>query len=843
MLLIFACEKNAEKRKIKLSNGTTNKNIDQQLTSTVRFAARERRTIAVMYFQNLTGDANLQWLQKGLTEMFIRGLSQSSNLSVLSMDRLTEILRRLGREGTTKTINLEIAALVAREANVEAVLLGHISKKGDNLQINIKLQESEQGKIFKEESVEGSGLENIFNMVDNLTQTVKSDLQLALGKAEQDVGIAELTTTSVEAWQQYTTGTDLVDNFEHNEAIPHFEKAIQLDSTFVSAYLDLCGAYFTTGKNEAAFKIYQKLLQLKDQATPQEQYQIDLLDADITNDAEKYIYTIETWIKKYPDDRDAHYTLSGLYWGWNNHEKAIKHLKKAVQIDPKFGSAYNRLGYSYANLGRLEKAISAIKKYQELSPDKTNPYDSMGEIYFMLGEFDNAEKQLKQALRIDKGFYHSIRFLGLVYLNTGRHKKALKFFKKLLENSEDRFQRAGAYNLLARTYLKLDNPNKVLEMYQKSLDENIFNFNAVEIIRHIYLMKQDSASAQAALQKIYEQIKAELSSETTRENALNFLSGLSIAWDIRTDETIEIITAIFNLLQNTEHESQNAIKLNGLKFILTLLYQQTGQTEKMDELWPEGEFLPSILGKILQSVRDFSYSNQTRSFGRLNKLFYGYTERGIEFYNYFIDFSINNKIQQFEMICRLLLADIYLKSGNNDLANHQLKIVGMPEEVKWKTISPFENKDGFRKKLPPEKDIRLDKTYKNDFGKIAWKSADDGINDGFINFNDTNRIYNWAVGYGLIYIDSPDEKEVQFRFGTDDEVKIWLNDTQIWLLFQGGPAVFDDNKVNVKLKKGLNKVLIKVCNSVSDWGFFFRITDENGIGVPDIKFVSADEVL
>ena len=117
------------------------------------------------------------------------------------------------------------------------------------------------------------------------------------------------------------------------------------------------------------------------------------------------------------------------------------------------------------------------------------------------------------------------------------------------------------------------------------------------------------------------------------------------------------------------------------------------------------------------------------------------------------------------------------------------------------------------------------------------------MNDGFINFNGTDQIFNWAVGYGLIYINSPDEKKVQFRFGTDDEVKIWLNDKEIWRLFQGGPAVFDDNKINVTLKKGLNKVLIKVCNSVSDYGFFFRITDEDGIGVQDIKYVSADKVL
>jgi len=843
ILLISSCEKHEEKRKIKLSNGTTKNNIEQQLTSTVRFEAQDRRSIAVLYFQNLTGDDNLQWLQKGLTEMFIRALSQSANVSVLSMDRLIEILQRLGSENTPEQIDLEIAAMVAKEANVEAVLLGHITKKGDNLQLNIKLQESEQGRIFKEETVEGSGLEKIFDMVDNLTQIVKNDLQLALGKADQDFGIAELTTTSVSAWQQYSLGTDLVHNFEHNDAIPHFQKAIQLDSTFVSAYHDLCGVYFTTGQTDEAYKIYQELLQLKDHATPQECYQIDLLEADVTNNAEKYVATIEEWIKKYPDDRDAHYTLSGLYRGWNNHEKSIIHLEKAIQIDPNFGSAYNRLGYAYANLGNNVKAISAIKKYQELAPDVANSYDSMGEIYFMFGEFKKAEKQLKQALKIKEDFYHSTRLLGIVYLNVGKYKKALKLFESLLQMAEDRYQRARAYNLLARAFLKTGDEKKVLENYQKSLNENIFNFNALELINHIYITKNDTLAARKALEDIYNRIREKLFSKVEGERALGFLSGLSIGWNVKPIETIEIIKGILKSLEEMEPGEKDEIKLTNLKFILTLLYQKTNQAHKIDGIWIDQEFMPSLFGDIMRNIRNFSYSDHVRSFGRLNSLFYDYVDRGVEFYNYFIEFSAENKIQQLEMIYRLLLADIYLKSGHKHLADEQLKIVGMPKEEKWKIISPFENRDGFREKFPPEKRVRLDKTFNNKFGKISWENVDDGMNDGFINFNGTDQIFNWAVGYGLIYINSPDEKKVQFRFGTDDEVKIWLNDKEIWRLFQGGPAVFDDNKINVTLKKGLNKVLIKVCNSVSDYGFFFRITDEDGIGVQDIKYVSADKVL
>jgi tetratricopeptide (TPR) repeat protein len=843
ILIISSCEKNGEKRKIKLSNGTTTNTIEQQFTSTVRFAAHDRRSIAVLYFQNRTGDVNLQWLQKGLTEMFIRALSQSANVSVLSMDRLIEILQRLNRENTPEAIDLEIAAMVAKEANVEAVLLGHITKEGDNLQLNIKLQESQQGKIFKEESVEGSSLENIFDMVDNLTQTVKSDLQLALGKAEQDISIAELTTNSVSAWQKYSTGIDLVHNFEHDQAIPFFNEAIDLDSTFISAYHDLCRAYFRTGKNDEGYNTYQKLLQMKNLATPQESYQIDLLEAEITNNAEKYISTIEEWVKKYPEDREAHYTLATLYRGWNNQEKAIIHLHKTIEIDPKYATAYNLLGYSYANLGLYEKATAAITEYQKISPNIANPFDSMGEIHYMFGEFKNAEKQFKKALNINEDFNHSIQMLGLVYMNTGKFKKAFRYFEKLLEKSDNRYQKAEAYNMLAITHLKTENNDKVLENFHKSLDENIYNFNPIAIIHHIHSTMGDTLTAQEELEKIYDRIKKDLFSEVNRERAMGLLAGLSIGWNIKSLETIEIIKEIIKILQSAPSGNTDKIKITNLKFIMTLLLQQTNQLQKIDELWPEEEIMPSSMGNIMQNIRDFSYSDQGRSFGRLNSIYYNYLERGVDFYNYFIKFSTDNSIQQFEMMCRLLLADLYLKSGKEDLANQQLKIVGTPIEAVWKTISPFENKHGFHKKFPVEKGIRLNKSFKNKFGEIAWKSSNDGINDGFINFNGPDDMFNWAVGYGLIYVETPEKRDVQLRFGTDDEVKIWLNDEEVWSLFQGGPAVFDDNKINVKLNKGLNKVLIKVCNSVSDWGFFFRITDKNGIGVQDIKFISADEVL
>jgi len=281
VLGLFTCDRNSEKRKIKLSDENLTNNLNQQFTSTIRLEPKERRTIAVMFFQDLTGDQNLQWLQKGLTEMFIRALSQSSYLSILSTDRLLEILERIGATKTPQDIDLDMAAIVGKEANVEAVILGQIKKKGGVLSINVKLQEPNQGLILKEESVEGYGLDAIFEMVDELTEKVKNDLQLTFEKAEAIRGISEITTNSLDAWREYAAGIDLLDKLLKNEATIHFEKAVALDSNFAAAMLKLFPLYLSTGKNEQAYQLAQKLINLKHGCTPKEQYEIDLVEAHL----------------------------------------------------------------------------------------------------------------------------------------------------------------------------------------------------------------------------------------------------------------------------------------------------------------------------------------------------------------------------------------------------------------------------------------------------------------------------------------------------------------------------------------------------------------------------------
>jgi len=85
-----------------------------------------------------------------------------------------------------------------------------------------------------------------------------------------------------------------------------------------------------------------------------------------------------------------------------------------------------------------------------------------------------------------------------------------------------------------------------------------------------------------------------------------------------------------------------------------------------------------------------------------------------------------------------------------------------------------------------------------------------------------------AVAYGLTYLYSPEPRQVTLLVGSDDGVKLWVNDT----LVQTNPAYRgaypDQDRVNVNLKAGWNKVLIKVLQGSGGWGFYLRIPDPKG---------------
>ena len=157
----------------------------------------------------------------------------------------------------------------------------------------------------------------------------------------------------------------------------------------------------------------------------------------------------------------------------------------------------------------------------------------------------------------------------------------------------------------------------------------------------------------------------------------------------------------------------------------------------------------------------------------------------------------------------------------------------------WYFLGPFDNtaKDALNKNFPPEGTIDLAGEYTGKGGiLIKWSRPFSYDVSGDVDLNLLFKPNDYAVAYALTYAHSPKDKKVQLRFGAEDGIKIWLNDKVVVKSEIAKAGEVDSDIVEVNLKKGWNKILLKVTDTWGSWGFYFRVTDLNGKPVEDIIF-------
>jgi len=153
----------------------------------------------------------------------------------------------------------------------------------------------------------------------------------------------------------------------------------------------------------------------------------------------------------------------------------------------------------------------------------------------------------------------------------------------------------------------------------------------------------------------------------------------------------------------------------------------------------------------------------------------------------------------------------------------------------WYMIGPFPNKResdyvrlGLDSVYAPEKEIILDKTYIGvDEQEIGWEKIDGrdgGYGMGLWRMYDP---YEFVVCYALTYIYSPEDQEVPFMFSSDDGSKVFLNDEQLYRFLEVRVASPDDEEIPLQLRKGWNKLLLKVENNFGGYAFYARVIDRN----------------
>jgi len=383
--------------------------------------------LAVMYFDNVADPADSKRLGEIATNLLITGLTQSENLRVMSSQRLYDLLKQMGKEGA-KSIDRATASQIAKKAEAKWMLTGSILQSEPRIVLTSQLVDVATGGVIASQKVTGNPGEDIFVIIDRLTGEVKkcSAMPAAL-KGETPVRVADITTSSPEAYRHYLDGLEYRDQYYFADALRSFHKAVELDSTFADAYFWI--AYLSSDnqeKNWAEAKVEQYLDRTSERVRrflPAARYYHEDDLQGITTEGRRYL-------DRYPDDKEIWWWLgSATHRLGGSLDSALTYYQRSLALDPSYKVAWNSLAYIYRELGRQDEAIKAINKYISLVPNEANPYDSRGDLYASAGELDSAIASYQKALHIKPDYLGSVKRLGYMYMFLGRYEEADSTFR------------------------------------------------------------------------------------------------------------------------------------------------------------------------------------------------------------------------------------------------------------------------------------------------------------------------------------------------------------------------------------------------------------------------------
>jgi serine/threonine protein kinase/tetratricopeptide (TPR) repeat protein len=472
------------------------------------------KSIAVIPFENFTGDPSFNDWRRALSKMLTTSLSGSPDLFVLNHDAIDAVLEKSGTLQTVQVTPSIIDEIVNRN-NIGIIIRGDILPKvDDRLLLQLMIQDVKSDKILKSTIVEGKSIDNFFEMVYNLADSIRNYLELKSLKEGTFPDRTKVLTKSAVAYRYYLLGRDSWDD-------KLFLKAIEIDSNFVMAKIYLTYIYHNRANYENP---YENIRKMKKWAS------------SVYKAKDKLPYYYQVWaeyliahIEKRPYDR-------------------IRWAKELVRLDPQIVDAWHNIGFAYERLGQYEKAI---------------PY---------------YEKAISRTRLWGKEFVYSILQLNRSYHMIGNHKKELEVLTEYLKSADADSSNIYIFKCLASANFCIGdtaNTNLQLANFRQILEAN--KAYEAEILTHygdIYMMADQLDQAESYFRRAmnidsehkYNVLTVYHGNEFLSGNAFIHLAYLLVTSEKNVDEGVELAE---NALQVDQNHSayQTALYISGLGYL------------------------------------------------------------------------------------------------------------------------------------------------------------------------------------------------------------------------------------------------------------------------------------
>lgn len=369
-------------------------------------------SVAVMYFENNTGDPSLDYLRKGLCYQVIQSLLQSARLRVITTDRLFAILRDKGLL-ENETYSTDDLKRVAERAQARYILQGSFAKIGRVYKINSFLLDAETWETAGSTQAEAEDLSQLNAAVERMTPAVRASLHSpGVPAASSSGGLDRITTRSPEALKNFIEGETLFFEGKFEGSAEAYRNAIGLDGDFALAYRGLAAASLYQSKRAEAKANLEKALALAadGRASPRDRHLIEGLYNAVFKSSfpGEAVHQYQQVLSISPDDEEGLRHLGSLYRNLEEWSKARDCWERLLALDKFNPFLYINLSTIYLAEGLPEKAVDILPEDPALlSPAMRRRH--LGLIALCQGRYEEALAAVNQALELEPG--QSIAFL------------------------------------------------------------------------------------------------------------------------------------------------------------------------------------------------------------------------------------------------------------------------------------------------------------------------------------------------------------------------------------------------------------------------------------------------